>query len=67
MAGRIVAAADVFDALTSVRPYKDAWPVEKAVNYMKESAGTHFDPEVIHHFLSCLPDIIDVTRRYADE
>lgn len=67
MAGRIVAAADVFDALTSVRPYKDAWPTEKAVNYMKESAGTHFDPEVIHHFLRCLPNIIDVMRRYADE
>ncbi|MBI2782537.1 MAG: response regulator [Gammaproteobacteria bacterium] len=66
MAGRIVAVADVFDALTSVRPYKDAWPTEKAVNQMKEDAGTHFDPEVIDHFLKCLPNIIEVTLRYAD-
>lgn len=67
MAGRIVAAADVFDALTSVRPYKDAWPTERAVRYMTESAGTHFDPEVIDHFLKHLPDISEIMQRHADE
>ncbi|MGB5096323.1 MAG: HD domain-containing phosphohydrolase [Porticoccaceae bacterium] len=67
MAGRIVAAADVYDALTSVRPYKDAWPTDKAVSYMKLSAGTHFDPEVIHHFLKHLPDINKIMQEHADE
>lgn len=67
MAGRIVAAADVYDALTSVRPYKDAWPTEKAVSYMQQSAGTHFDPEVIHHFLKRLPDINKIMQEHADE
>ena len=67
MAGRIVAAADVYDALTSARPYKDAWPTEKAVSYMKQSAGTHFDPEVIHHFLKHLPDINKIMQEHADE
>jgi len=47
LSARIVAAADVFDALTSRRPYKEAWPVEKALRVMKEDAGTHFDPLVI--------------------
>ncbi len=50
LAGRIVAVADVFDALTHVRPYKEAWPVEKAVAYILDRSGTHFDPEVVEAF-----------------
>lgn len=45
--GRIVAVADVFDALTSSRPYKEAWPVEKAIASMQAQAGSHFDPAII--------------------
>lgn len=50
-AARIVAVADVFDALTMKRPYKEAWPVEKAVDEIKKSAGTHFDPDIVACFL----------------
>lgn len=46
-AGRIVALADVFDALTSERPYKKAWSIEKAFNFIKQERGKHFDPELV--------------------
>ena len=44
---RIVAVADTLDALMTVRPYKEAWPREKALAYLKEHSGTHFDPDCI--------------------
>jgi putative two-component system response regulator len=50
MSGRIVAVADVFDALTHDRPYKAAWPLEDAVEEIKGLAGTHFDPRVVEAF-----------------
>lgn len=49
---RIVAIADVFDALTSVRPYKDAWPIAEAVDYIKQQSGRHFDPALVDAFLT---------------
>jgi putative two-component system response regulator len=49
--GRIVAVADVFDALTHDRPYKQAWPVEKAIAEIKSQAGKHFDPRVVEAFV----------------
>lgn len=52
LSGRIVAVADVFDALTTVRPYKPAWPPERARAYLAENAGAHFDPRVVEAFLS---------------
>lgn len=45
--GRIVAMADVFDALTSDRPYKKAWTVEEASQLIAENSGTHFDPQLV--------------------
>jgi len=45
-----VAVADVFDALTHVRPYKDAWPVHKAVEEISRLSGAHFDPAVVSAF-----------------
>ena len=45
--GRIVAVADVFDALISERPYKEAWPVDKAVALIEMESGKHFDPQVV--------------------
>jgi len=52
--GRIVAVADVFDALTHARPYKEAWPVEKAVTTIRQEAARHFDPKLVEVFLTIL-------------
>jgi len=65
--GRIAAIADVFDALTSERPYKKAWPVEEAVANLKENAGSHFDPALVDVFLSILPKILAINERYKDD
>ncbi len=51
LVGRITAVADVFDALTHVRPYKQAWPVKDAVDEIERSAGKHFDPKVVEAFM----------------
>ena len=55
---RIVAVADVFDALTSKRPYKDAWPDEKAINLIKEESGEHFDPNIVKAFEKTIDKIL---------
>lgn len=57
MSARLVAIADVFDALSMRRPYKDAWPVERVVEALQQGAGTHFDPELLARFLEILPRI----------
>jgi putative two-component system response regulator len=62
---RIVAIADVFDALVSPRPYKKAWEVQEAVEHIKSEAGKHFDPEVVKAFVKALPDIERVKEEYA--
>ena len=54
---RIVAVADVFDALTSQRPYKKAWPVQDAVDLLKQERGRHFDPACVDAFLACGDEI----------
>lgn len=58
LAGRIVAIADVFDALVSERPYKRAWSVEDAVREIRNGAGTQFDPHLIAVFERCLGEIL---------
>ena len=65
--GRIVALADVFDALTSVRPYKNAWTVEAALEWIKEQRGEHFDPTLVDAFFSILPDILQFKEKYAED
>lgn len=60
LSARIVAAADVFDALTSKRPYKEAWSVEKALAVMQEDAGKHFDPTVILAMFRALPRMMEI-------
>lgn len=64
--GRIVAVADVFDALTSVRPYKDAWPVAAAVSYLKDQAGAHFDPQCVQGLLGCWDEVEETMRAHPD-
>jgi putative two-component system response regulator len=66
LAARIVAIADVFDALTSVRPYKAAWSVERARQTIVDDAGKHFDPELIQAFLKALPDMLEVMDCYVE-
>lgn len=64
--GRLVAVADVFDALTSARPYKRPWTNEEAADFIKSEAGRHFDPEVVKAFLESLPDLLAIQSRYKD-
>src|SRR5690606_15092341 len=63
---RLVAIADVFEALTSVRPDKRAWSVGDAVAFMRDESGRHFDPEVVTAFLDSLPRILAVKDQWAD-
>lgn len=63
LSARIVAVADVFDALTSKRPYKDAWPVEKALSAIRQDAGTHFDPDVVAAMERVLPRMLEIYDR----
>lgn len=65
--GRLVAIADVFDALTSIRPYKKAWPVEQAVEYIDLGAGKHFDPNLIEPFHRSIPEILRIREKYTEE
>jgi len=64
---RIVAVADVFDALTSERPYKKAWDVEAAVDFLKAGSGSHFDPACVTAFLNAWSDVQEVRARYSEE
>ncbi|MEY4737112.1 MAG: hypothetical protein RL302_1431 [Pseudomonadota bacterium] len=63
---RIVAVADVFDALTSERPYKKAWEVEAAVDFLNDGAGSHFDPQCVKAFLNAWDDIVAVRARFNE-
>ena len=66
LAGRIAALADVFDALTSERPYKKAWTTEAAVELIKENSGKQFDPDLVNVFLQQLPDIAAICKRFSE-
>ena len=63
---RIVAICDVFDALTSVRPYKVAWTVDSAIEFLQHEAGQHFDPHLVELFVKILPDILTIRDRFRD-
>ncbi|HCV02457.1 MULTISPECIES: two-component system response regulator [Pseudoalteromonas] len=64
--GRIVTIADVFDALTSKRPYKKAWSVEEAIDLLKDEAGKHFDPQLIDLFIGQIDSIIEIKNTYSN-
>lgn len=63
---RIVAVGDVFDALTSDRPYKQAWPMQKALDYLKSEMGGHFDPECVRAFFVRLDEVAQIMMEYGD-
>lgn len=64
--GRIVALADVFDALVSARPYKAAWPIARALEFIESQAGQHFDPGLVPHFLRLVPQLQDIGNQFSD-
>jgi len=66
VSAQIAALSDVFDALTSVRPYKKAWSVEDAVEEIKNSSGTHFNPLLVKAFIDSLPEILIVRDKYRE-
>jgi len=66
LVGRVVALADVFDALTSVRPYKQAWSVDAAMEYIDTNRGKHFDPHLVDLFRTRLPDILAIKDKFAE-
>lgn len=65
--GRIVAVADVFDALTSERPYKKAWTVDQAAALLQEGRGRHFDPDCLDALVAVWSDVLLIHSRYRDE
>jgi putative two-component system response regulator len=67
IAGRIAAIADVFDALTSKRPYKEPFSVEKALAIIREGRGSHFDPDVVDAFFAIQDEILSIKNEYDDD
>ncbi|OBV37817.1 HD domain-containing phosphohydrolase [Janthinobacterium psychrotolerans] len=63
---RIVALADVFDALSMRRPYKEAWPVSDIVSHLRAGAGLQFDPRLTTLFIDLMPQLLQIQQRYAD-
>ena len=66
LSGRLCSLADVFDALTSARPYKPAWAPDRAIAALLSGAGTQFDPEVVDAFHAAYPEICAIRLRYGD-
>ncbi len=64
---RICAIADVFDALTSVRPYKRPWSFDEAIDYVHKESGSYFDPDVVRAFDQALPEISRIRELYRDD
>ncbi|MFC1809750.1 HD domain-containing phosphohydrolase [Candidatus Omnitrophota bacterium] len=65
--GRIVAVADVFDALTSERVYKPAYPIEEALEHIRNESGRHFDPKVVEAFFSTLDKILEIKYSFGKD
>jgi putative two-component system response regulator len=66
ISGRLMAVADVYDALICRRVYKEGMPHDKAVEIIVQSKGTHFDPDVVDAFLDTLGEFVEVAKRYED-
>jgi putative two-component system response regulator len=66
LAARIVAIADVFDALTTERPYKQAWDVDRALEYIVHHRGSHFDPRLVDAFCGVRAEALAIRRELTD-
>jgi putative two-component system response regulator len=66
LVGRITAICDVFDALTSARPYKAAWPVQDAVAEIRQQGGRHFEPRLVEQFCTVLPELLVIKQQYTE-
>jgi len=66
LCARIVAVADVYDALTSVRPYKTAWPSAQALDYVASQAGKHFDPRMVGAFLGSKDEVLRIQSEWRE-
>lgn len=65
--GRICAIADVFDALTSKRPYKEAWTIDETVDFLKSQKGKHFEPKLVDLMIEILPKVLEIRAAFKDE
>jgi putative two-component system response regulator len=66
LVGRIIALADVFDALTTERPYKKAWSVEDAITEIEDKSDIHFDPKLVVLFKETLPEILKIKKEFNE-
>ncbi len=66
LVGRIVAVADVYDALRSERPYKQPFSIEKSIGIIQNDAGSHFDPHVVDAFVAALDTILEIENEFSD-
>ncbi|MDN3651788.1 two-component system response regulator [Thalassotalea ponticola] len=66
LSARIITVADVFDALTSERPYKQAWTYQQAIDYLQQHAGSIFDPDLVTAFIACEQQVKHVMQQYND-
>jgi len=66
LVGRIVAICDVFDALTSKRHYKEAIPIQQAMDMIEEKSGTDFEPRLVEMFKRILPDMVEILDQFSD-
>lgn len=66
ISGRIIAISDVFDALTTERPYKKAWTTEDALELINKESGEHFDPQLVSLFMDVMPEILALKEKYAE-
>ena len=64
--GRITAIADVFDALTSKRPYKEAWLFDKALDFLKDQRGRHFDPLLCDLFINNIAEVESIYLKFKN-
>jgi two-component system response regulator RpfG len=67
LCARVVAIADVYDALTAVRPYKKAWPVDEAFGYLRTQRGRHFDTHLVDAFLGVAGDVARIQQELSDQ